>query len=581
MSKKNRSHTHDGHDKHDIEELPIGPAHRVPMLYKVGIICGLYVCSITALLWASGPTALQQYGSMLAGEENHTDDLDQVDDLDQIDRPQAGYTELTILECDEKVEIDQEVRLRFEVVNHLNDSHNYTYTISGHIGGGLDLLRQDAEVARGTGRDHTAGWTLIEKDGTAIVETSITDFPPGGYAGKITVTLDTGEETEAWVRRYEEFHVVIDPEPGILDKVWEASLGTKWDDSLAIRATKRGTYVLAGDAQQYDESLNLVLSDILIAEIDEEGAVLWQKLHQRSELESARDIAIAEDGGHVMAGRSFNGVKQQAYILRVNQEGDKVWEKAWGEDESSIARCITNARDGFIVAGARGKWTSSTQDMYVAKIDTAGHMVWEAAYGGDEHDSGHRIAQCTEGGYLVAGFSDSFGTSSSSTRTLRLIYLVRITEDGDLIWEEAHGHGIWNEPHAIIETDDRGFLIIGKTSTGYHSDAYVLRIDRNGQKIWERFYSGHEDSCFKDAYLTPRGTYLLGGYTYVARGGPSDAVFVEIDDSGQTLWQTSLKDVSYSGMACTTGGDIILSSGTDTAENGTDVSIFRYRFLEG
>lgn len=544
-----------GMDAPDREEVPDEGGYRLPMVYKIGLVCCLYLCSITTFLVVSGPAAFQVFSTMVAAVGNETSD--------QVNETNEGFTELRLLECSDKLEIDQTMEVSFEIENHLGSSHNYSYAVTGQSGGIVENLQ--------------IGWIVIEDGDVLRVATSAADFPPPGSLGKVTITLDTGEKADFLVNRYQAFYFVIKPTPGKLHELWEISCGTELDDRLS-RVCKglNGMYVFAGNAQEIDKSQSPVDSDILLVEVDEEGNEGWRQIYVRGDIQSAYDMVVREDGSCVVAGRTFkSGDRQQVYVLKVDALGQKVWERAWGENESSIARCIAPASDGFIVAGYTGPWVSSKEDLYVAKLDQDGDLVWETTYGGDLHDSAHRIIPCTGGGYLMAGYSDCPG--SSTTGYLRLIYLVRINEDGDLIWETTHGKGSWNEPHEIIQTQDGGFLIVGKSSmSGATSDAYVLRVDKNGQKVWERFYTGRDNSCFVNGFRTSRGDYILGGYSYVTRDGAGEAFFIRIDDGGQTIWQTVLEGVGFAAMGSTSDGDILLTRTVETVGSGTDAAISRY-----
>jgi len=553
----------DESDGGDFEEIPNESRFKLPMIYKVGIICCLYLCSITTLLIISGPLAMQTFSNFVSiSEKNNT--------IEQTNITDGGYTELRLVEYLDKLELDQQLVIAFEIENHLGSSYNYSYFITGQSGYGV------VETL-------FTGWSIVDDNDSIEITTSTAVFPPPGALGKVMIQLDTGEEADFMTKRYEganEF--IIDPSHGIFDQIWEVSCGTEYDDRLSrIYKVSDGNYLFAGNAQEYNKSQTLVYSDILLIQVDENGNEGWQKLYVRSELESMWDAVITEDGGIIIAGRTFNWDSiGQVYILRVDAEGVKLWDRAWGENESTIARCIAPATNGYILAGYSGPWTSSMQDMYVAKIDDNGDIEWESFFGGDRHDSGHRIIPCIEGGYLIGGYSDSFGQSNlSSTGRLRLIYLVRIDEEGNLIWEKTQGRDSWNEVHDIIQTPDGGFLIIGKSATYDEEDAYVLRLGPNGNKIWERFLVGRVNSCFNFIGTSEAwgGNYILGGYSYEVRYGIGEGLFIEITDDGEVIWQATTE--GFSAMESTPNGDIILTRTVDSSRDDVDVKILRYRIL--
>jgi hypothetical protein len=471
-----------------------------------------------------------------------------------------GYTELRLVEYPEMIEIEQTLDISFEIENHLGSSHNYSYRISGRSGGLVESL--------------DIGWKLIEDGDVVKVAVSEAEFPPPGSLGKVIIEIDTGDEAGFLVRRYEANNFIINPSPGMLAGVWEVSIATERDErlNLACRGLDGG-YVFAGSSRQRDENGSIILSDILIVKVDDEGNMAWQRLHSQSDLdfERAYDIVATNDGGYLIAGSNLG----RAYTLKIDAEGEKDWEGSWGEDLTSSVRCVAPAGEGFVLAGFTGPTeVSSTQDLYIAKIDQVGGLLWEKTYGGDKHDSAHCITPCREGGFLAAGYSDSFEETGG-----RLVYLVRFDEDGNLIWQETHGRPFWNEVHDAVQTADGGFIVVGKSCTAAGcsiADAYVLRVDRDGCMIWERFLVGRENSCFTDVLRSDDGSYLLGGYSYVENYGLGEALFIEIDDLGQMIWQTTSE--YFSGMMSAPGDDIIVSRPIQSGSDA-DTVMSRYEIL--
>jgi len=122
------------------------------------------------------------------------------------------------------------------------------------------------------------------------------------------------------------------------------------------------------------------------------------------------------------------------YIIKLDKNGNKIWEKAYGGSKNEEAYSVQQTKDGgYIVAGLTYSIGSGGKDVYIIKLDRNGNKVWDKTYGGNGWDEAFSIQQTIDGGYIVAGFSDSFGAGNGD------FYIIKLNKNGSKEWEKTFG----------------------------------------------------------------------------------------------------------------------------------------------
>lgn len=164
----------------------------------------------------------------------------------------------------------------------------------------------------------------------------------------------------------------------------------------------------------------------------------------------------------------------------------------------------------YAVCGSTGSFGNGNSDVYLALVDTMGWVRWEKSYGGFNNDVGRSIIQLPDSGFVIAGYSNSFGSGGYD------MFVVRTDKDGTLIWQKSFGGLDWDFGYAVRTTPGSDSLIIaGSTySFGYgKQDGYIVKTDLNGNFQWQKTYGGAEDDEFKSFVLTYNNQYAFAGTT--------------------------------------------------------------------
>ncbi|NNF01569.1 MAG: hypothetical protein HKN22_02705 [Bacteroidia bacterium] len=193
-------------------------------------------------------------------------------------------------------------------------------------------------------------------------------------------------------------------------------------------------------------------------------------------------------------------------------------------------------------------------------------LQWERIYGGGDEDIGYSIVETHDGGILGVGSTKSFGEGSND------VYLIRLSASGDSIWTRTYGTFLADEGFDVKLTEDSGFAVAGYSkSSGGGKDLYLLKIDKDGAKEWDKTYGGIlEDGSYSLQQTSDEG-FILAGYTSSTGSGENDAVLIKVNESGDVQWTNEYgglyDEFGYSVIETTDLG-YLLAGGTESSGAG-------------
>ncbi|MGB0522931.1 MAG: hypothetical protein ACPGJS_08215 [Flammeovirgaceae bacterium] len=296
--------------------------------------------------------------------------------------------------------------------------------------------------------------------------------------------------------------------------------------------------------------------------------------------DAARKVVKLSDGGFLVAGRSasYGMGDTDMLLVRVNSSGETLWQKTYGEDETDEANDIIATKDGgFLVVGHSDSYGYSPdiKDMWAIKVNAQGEELWNKTFGGEETiDEANAVLE-TEDGYMLVGTTISTSDDAASD-----ILVVRINKNGDEVWNKTYGESGNEQGIDIIRNGD-GFTIVGNTEgVGYEEgfskgrwDIMTLHITTDGTVAWKNAYGGKNNEMGNTIIATSDGGYLLGGYTYSFAVASLDAWVVKIDNMGKQLWSKNFGGLSTDeafALIETTDGNIVMAGYTEVFEANED-----------
>jgi gliding motility-associated-like protein len=262
------------------------------------------------------------------------------------------------------------------------------------------------------------------------------------------------------------------------------------------------------------------------------------------------------------------------------------WQRCIGGTLAEAGNALAPTKDaGYVIAGSAKsndgdfKDNRSKEDYAIIKTDSLGKVLWTRNYGGDNVDIATSIRVAKNGGYIVAGSTNSLGgdvlNNNSSTSDATDYWLLKLTETGLLEWAKAYGGTNYEYAYAIDNAHDGGFIAVGESSSndvdvvGNHGngDCWILKVDRNGLVQWQRSMGGSNLDVGRSVKATPDSGYIVAGFSFSSNGDvlhnnrSGNIWIIKLDASGKEEWQKSiggsLPDYAYDIEPVSDGGYII------------------------
>jgi len=358
------------------------------------------------------------------------------------------------------------------------------YIIAGSSGS------NDGEV---TGNHGSINYWITKLDDTGFVQwekcyggggsdaaSCIRQTSDGGYiiAGRANSNNDDVSGNHGWP--YSDYWILKIDNVGAIQ--WEKSYGGSGDDfAYCIRQTKEGGYIVSGASDSHDGDVtgNHGSYDDWIVKLDDTGAIQWEKSYGGSNDDQANSIQQTSDGGYIVAGytSSYDGDLTgiggyiEYWILKLDTAGSIQWQKCYN-GSGSEANCIQQTSDGgYIVAGyasANGGGVTDNHglaDYWVIKLDTSGTVQWEKSYGGSNDDQAYSVRQTKDGGYIIAGSSNSNNGEVTGNHGGSDYWIVKTDSSGNLLWEKSLGGSTDEEATSIRQTADGEYIVAGYSNS--------------------------------------------------------------------------------------------------------------------
>ncbi|AKX94984.1 S-layer homology domain-containing protein [Neomoorella thermoacetica] len=363
------------------------------------------------------------------------------------------------------------------------------------------------------------------------------------------------------------------------NKLWEKTFGGSGsDEGYSVQQTTDGGYIIAGSTHSYGGGDD----DVYLIKTDANGNKLWEKVFKGEELievkggiariktlkgELIKEIDITKDwekywpetlgaelinedttnnywlwkktlggkgrsvqqtadGGYIIAGytNTYN-----VYLIKTDTNGDTLWERIFGSNYTEVYSVQQTTDGGYIIAGYIDPGSVGKGNVYLIKTDAKGNMVWEKTFGGSNWDKGYSVRQTTDGGYIIAGFTRSYGVGNDD------VYLIKTDANGNKLWEKNLGGNYWEGGYSVQQTTDGGYIVAGV------GDYSQIKTDGDGNLLWKKTLRGEGRSVQQ----TTDGGYIIAGYTF-SRSTDSDVYLIKLKPETPPANQppvVSLKDM--------------------------------------
>jgi len=305
--------------------------------------------------------------------------------------------------------------------------------------------------------------------------------------------------------------------------------GNKWDECSAVEVTIDGGYIFAGtkNANGYDDG-----GDCWLVNTDSAGNILWEKTYGGQSSDTGSDLCKTSDGGYALVGytRSFGAGGLDVYLIKMDAMGNEQWNKTFGGQQDDHGLAIQQCSDdGFIIAGATQSYGSSKA--WLLKTDAVGTLQWEKRFSTRGYFM--TLLRIAEDEYVAAGRDYIDDTSE--------IIIVKTDRFGTVIWEKLLGNPTCKDSAlGIAGTSDGNYIITGQVEHPETScDIVLMKIDSDGDELWTRTFN---ETVFFDTGLSVKetndGGFLIAGEVGTNLNAPVlfNAILIKTDSNGMKEW---------------------------------------------
>ena len=365
-----------------------------------------------------------------------------------------------------------------------------------------------------------AQWARTYGGNDREIANSIQQTSDGGYivAGYTGYSEPSGTDYDFWVLK-------LTPTGNI---EWQRAYGgTGTDSAKSVQQTSDGGYIVAG----YTESFGAGGRDFWVLKLDSTGEVEWQKTYGGAFDEIAFSIQQTSDEGYVVAGSAclFGPGGSDSWVLKLTPTGDIVWQRRYEGSSWERVESVQQTNDsGYVIVGATHSFGAGDTDFWVLKLTSTGDIEWQNTYGRNDLDLAHSIQQTGDGGFIVAGWTETFGPEDWR------FWILKLTSAGEIEWQRTYGEGSQNVAECVRQTIDGGYVVAGRAYSRYAGgyNLWVLKLTSIGDIEWQRIYDGGNDEEAYSIQQTSDGGYIVVGETSSFGVGECDFLILKLLPDG-------------------------------------------------
>jgi hypothetical protein len=372
---------------------------------------------------------------------------------------------------------------------------------------------------------------------------------------------------------------------GPLGRIWDYRYGGIQTEKVNAFISTGGGYLLCGVTES-DSSGNITEHTIggvdwWVVKTNANGTLQWQERYGGDGGDVLNAVVKVNDG-YLLAGFSDSGISGDKtedsrgyadyWVMKTDFNGVRQWDRRYGGslDDWLNTACAT-ADGGFLLGGMSNSpagfdktdsaWTPFTFDYWVVKIDAFGTKLWDKRYGGTDVDQMNAVVQTSDDGFLLCGFSnsDSSGNKTQNSRGGYDYWIVRTDSIGNILWDKRYGGTYDDELFSLTAAGGGNFALAGwsysdmsgdksENSNG-SSDYWIIRIDANGNIIWDRDFGGNntEDDLgniirtIDGGFLVPTTSYSnISGDKSEDNMGIEQSWLIKVDANGTKEWDKTV-----------------------------------------
>lgn len=350
-------------------------------------------------------------------------------------------------------------------------------------------------------------------------------------------------------------------------EVWRGTFGGPGFDVGASALETSGGLVVVGKTNSFGAGGY----DGWLLATDSKGREIWNRTVGGPGDDEGVAIVAADDGGYAFAGgtESFGAGGSDGWLVRTDPLGRELWNRTFGGAGDDWISSLYAAGDGgYLLVGETDSFGSEGRDLWLIRTDPLGREVWNRTFGGKGDDVGRSITGTADGGFIITGFTDSFGAGG------RDLWLLKADSNGSEVWNVTFGGSRDDVGEAVIERRGGGYVVAGGASAtrdgeASDGDAWLIITDPQGSPIRGRILSVGDSGrdLATTVAATEDGGYIVGGWS---SSGRLYSWLLKTDGSGARVGDFTIPDsgrVSGSSVLISDDGGYVTCGWTISSGN--------------
>jgi len=306
--------------------------------------------------------------------------------------------------------------------------------------------------------------------------------------------------------------------------------GTNADEGYSVQQTIDGGYIIVGSTYSFGAGS----ADVYLIKTDPKGNTKWTKTFGGTNDDRGHSVQQTSDGGYIIVGytTSFGAGDSDVYLIKTDPNGNTKWTKTFGGTGIDEGHSVQQTSDGgYIIVGYTKSFGQGDSDVYLIKTDKNGNTNWTKTFGGAYDDEGHSVQQTSDGGYIIVGYTKSFGQGDYSD-----VYLIKTDPNGNLMWQTNYGCPFSDIAYSIQKTIDSGYIVVGTTSSSNdEANVFLTKVGTYGEIIWTKTFGGTGIDEGHSVQQTSDGGYIIAGSTTSFGAGGPDVYLIKVDPEGEDV----------------------------------------------
>ncbi len=272
----------------------------------------------------------------------------------------------------------------------------------------------------------------------------------------------------------------------------------------------------------------------------------------------ARCIQQSSDGGYIITGMTLDSIaiQYEIYLAKIDSTGNIIFSKTIGQSGHDNGNFVQQTSDGGYIITGVGNYINTGDDIYLIKTNSNGDSLWTKRFAAYFSDNAYWVKQTLDGGFILAGGTNSSGTGGDA-------YMIKTDANGDTLWTRTLGiPNAGDYVCSVEQTIDSGYILVGSTSNAAGiNDIYLIKTDKNGELSWSKTFGGAGDDWGFSVQQTNDGGFVVAGRTSSIGAGNFDVCLIKLDSIGNLNWSKTYgstgNEYGYSVLQTSDGGFVV------------------------